>query len=44
MAKGSFSWFEKRRKTEALNLAQEQMTKALDTTTLLHKAVQSASE
>jgi len=44
MAKGSFSWFEKRRKTEALNLAQEQMTKALDTTTLLQKAVQSASE
>ena len=44
MAKGSFAWFEKRRKTEALNLAQEQMTKALDTTTLLHKAVQSASE
>jgi predicted phosphate transport protein (TIGR00153 family) len=44
MAKGSFAWFEKRRKTEALNLAQEQMTKALDTTTLLHKAVQSASK
>jgi len=39
MAKGSFAWFEKRRKTEALNLAQEQITKALDTTTLLHKAV-----
>jgi predicted phosphate transport protein (TIGR00153 family) len=44
MAKGSFAWFEKRRKTEALNLAQEQMVKALDTTTLLHKAVISASE
>jgi len=44
MAKGSFSWFEKRRKTEALNLAQEQITKALDTTTLLHKAIQSISK
>jgi uncharacterized protein Yka (UPF0111/DUF47 family) len=44
LAKGSFAWFEKRRKTEALNLAQEQITKALDTTTLLHKAVQSISK
>jgi predicted phosphate transport protein (TIGR00153 family) len=44
LAKGSFAWFEKRRKTESLNLAQEQMTKALDTTTLLHKAVEMVSE
>ena len=44
MAKGSFAWFEKRRKTDALRLAQEQMTKALDTATLLHKAVTSAAE
>ena len=44
LAKGSFAWFEKRRKTDALNLAQEQITKALDTTTLLYKAVKSASE
>lgn len=44
MAKGSFAWFEKRRKTDALNLAQEQITKALDTVALLHKAVQSASK
>jgi predicted phosphate transport protein (TIGR00153 family) len=44
LAKGSFAWFEKRRKTDALNLAQQQITKALDTATLLHKAVQSASE
>jgi predicted phosphate transport protein (TIGR00153 family) len=44
LAKGSFAWFEKRRKTEALNLAQEQITKALDTTTLLHKAIQSISK
>jgi len=44
LAKRSFAWFEKRHKTEALNLAQEQITKALDTATLLHKAIQSASE
>jgi len=44
MAKGSFAWFEKRRKTDALNLAQEQITKALDTASLLHKAIISASE
>jgi len=44
LAKRSFAWFEKRHKTEALNLAQEQITKALDTATLLNKAIQSASE
>jgi len=44
MAKGSYTWFEKRRKTDALKLAQEQITKALDTATLLHKAVQNAAE
>lgn len=44
MAKRSFAWFEKRHRKEALNLAQEQITKALDTATLLHKAIQSASE
>ncbi len=44
MAKGSYTWFEKRRKTDALRLAQEQITKALDTATLLHKAVQNAAE
>jgi len=44
LSRGSFTWFEKRRKTEALNLAQEQITKALDTTTLLHKAIQSISK
>jgi len=44
MAKKSYAWFEKRRKTEALNLAQEQITKALDTVKLLHKVVKSASE
>jgi len=44
MAKRSYTWFEKRRKTDALKLAQEQITKALDTATLLHKAVQNAAE
>jgi len=44
LAKRSFTWFEKRHRTDALNLAQEQITKALDTATLLHKAIESASE
>ncbi len=44
MAKKSYAWFEKRRKTEALDLAQEQITKALDTIKLLHKIAKSASE
>jgi len=44
MAKGSYTWFETRRKTDALKLAQEQITKALDTATLLHKAIQNAAE
>jgi len=44
LAKGSFAWFEKRRKTDALNLAQEQITKALDTASLLYKAIQTASK
>lgn len=44
MAKGSYTWFEKRRKTDALKLAQDQITKALDTATLLHKALQNAAE
>ena len=37
----SYTWFEKRRKIKALELAQQQIVKALDTTTLLHQAVQS---
>ena len=41
MEKKSYAWFEKRRKTKALDLAQEQITKALDTVTLLNQAVQS---
>lgn len=41
MEKGSYTWFEKRRKTKALELAQQQIIKAIDTATLLHQAVQS---
>ena len=43
MEKRSYEWFEKRRKSRALDLAQEQITKALDTVTLLNQAVQSIS-
>lgn len=38
MEKGSYAWFERRRKTKALELAQQQIMKALDTVTLLHQA------
>ena len=38
--KKSYAWFERRRRTKALDLAQEQITKALDTVTLLDQAVQ----
>lgn len=44
MEKKSYAWFERRRRTKALDLAQEQITKALDTVTLLHQAMQSMSE
>jgi len=40
MEKRSYSWFERRRRTEALDLAQNQITKALDTITLLHEVMQ----
>ena len=40
MERKSYAWFEKRRKTKALDLAHEQITKALDTVTLLDQAVQ----
>jgi len=40
----SYSWFERRRKTKALDLAYEQIAKALDTVTLLHQAMKSTSE
>ena len=41
MEKRSYAWFERRRRTKALDLAQDQITKALDTTTLLNQAMQS---
>ena len=44
MEKKSYAWFERRRRTKALDLAQEQITKALDTVTLLHQATQCISE
>ncbi|MEM3640885.1 MAG: DUF47 family protein [Candidatus Bathyarchaeia archaeon] len=44
MEKKSYAWFERRRRTRALDLAQEQITKALDTVTLLHQAMRSMSE
>jgi predicted phosphate transport protein (TIGR00153 family) len=44
MAKKSYAWFEKHRRTKLLDLAQEQITTALDTVTLLHKAMQQISK
>jgi predicted phosphate transport protein (TIGR00153 family) len=40
----SYDWFEKRRRTKGLELAHEQITKAFDTVTWLHKATKSFSE
>jgi predicted phosphate transport protein (TIGR00153 family) len=44
MEKRSYSWFERQRRTEVLDLAQNQITKALNTVTSLHKAIQYLSE
>lgn len=44
MEKKSYDWFEQRRKTKGLELAHEQITKAFDTVTLLHKATKCFSE
>jgi len=44
MAKKSYAWFERRRRTKVLDLTQEQITKALDTVTLLHQIMQYVSE
>lgn len=44
MAKRSYDWFEKRRRTIGLVFAYEQITKAFDTVTLLHKATLSFAE
>jgi predicted phosphate transport protein (TIGR00153 family) len=44
LEKRSYNWFEKRRKSKGLELAHEQITKAFDTVTWLHKAAMSFSE
>ncbi len=44
MERRSYDWFEKRRRTKGLELAYEQIAKAFETVTLLHKATQSFSE
>ena len=44
MEKRSYVWFERRRRTKALDLAHEQIAKALDTVTLLHQAIKSILE
>jgi predicted phosphate transport protein (TIGR00153 family) len=44
MEKRSYAWFEKRRRTKALDLAQEQIVKALDTVSLLNKAAMSLAK
>jgi len=40
LEKRSYAWFEKRRRTKALDLAQEEITKAIDTVTLLHQSIE----
>ncbi len=44
MERRSYDWFTQRRKTRALELAHDQITKALETVTWLHKATKSFSE
>jgi len=44
MEKRNYEWFAKRRRTKGLDLAQDQITRALDTVTLLNKAMKSFSE
>jgi len=44
LEKRSYTWFEKRHRIKALDLAQEQIVKALDTVTLLHQAMQSMAQ
>ena len=44
MAKKSYAWFERSRRTKLLDLAQEQITTALDTVNLLNKAMEEASK
>ncbi|MBS7659225.1 DUF47 family protein [Candidatus Bathyarchaeota archaeon] len=40
MEKRSYTWFERKRQAKALDLAQEQITKALDTVALLNEIMQ----
>jgi predicted phosphate transport protein (TIGR00153 family) len=44
MERKSYDWFEQRRKSRGLELAHDQITKAFDTVTWLHKATKSFSE
>jgi len=44
MEKRSYGWFERRRKTKALELAYDQIRKAFDTVTWLNKAMTSYSQ
>jgi predicted phosphate transport protein (TIGR00153 family) len=44
MERRSYEWFEKRRKTKGLEMAYDQIRKAFDTVTWLHKAMKSFSE
>ncbi|MCW4015898.1 MAG: DUF47 domain-containing protein [Candidatus Bathyarchaeota archaeon] len=44
MAKKSYAWFERSRRTKLLDLAQEQITTALDTVTLLNQAMKKVSK
>ena len=44
MEKRSYAWFEKRRRSKALDLAQDTITKAIDTVTLLNQAMKSITE
>lgn len=44
MERRSYDWFTQRRRTRALELAHDQITKALDTVTWLYKATKSFSE
>lgn len=44
MAKKSYAWFERRRRNQVLDLTQEQITKALDTVTLLHQIIENVSD
>jgi len=44
LEKRSYTWFERRRKSKALDLAHEQIIRALDTVTLLHQAIKNVSE